>query len=244
MPPEPADLARRGMAGRMSQAEWDAVVPCFTEIRNWPARALVSRRGEPLDRSLFLIEGWVGRYVPGPYRDLRNMVALEIAGDFVDLHSFPIGTLDHDVTAMTDVRMAVLPHDRLHRLVSDQPEIAVALWAQTICDAAIHRYWSFRIAALRAAPRVANFLCELQGRLDLAGLADQGGFDLPLTQNDLGEACGMSAVHVNRVLRELREAKCCIVRNGRVTILDLGELRRVGQYDPDVLNFGRRGPTG
>lgn len=239
MTSEPRQLPRRGMSARLTDVEWRAVTACCSEIRSWPARALISRKAEPLDRSLLLLDGWIGRYVPGPHRDRRELVALEIAGDFVDLHSFPIGTLDHDVAAMTDVRLAVFPHSRLRTLLSERPAVSLSLWAQTILDASIHRYWSYRVGSLRASGRVANFLCEMHSRLELAGMADVDGFDLPLTQIDVGEACGMSAVHVNRVIRELREAGCCTVKDGRVTVFDHGELRRIGQYEPNFLQIGQ-----
>lgn len=238
MIPTPDQLVRRGMSARLTDAEWDSVCDCFSSIETWSAKSLVSRKGEPLDRSLFLLDGWVGRYVPGPHRDLREMVALEIAGDFVDLHSFPIGTLDHDVMAMTDVRMAVMPHARLSTLMECHPGVARALWAQTILDAAIHRYWSFRVGALRASGRIANFLCEMHVRLALADLAGPSGFEMPLTQAELGEACGMSAVHVNRVVRELREGNCCSVHNGFVTIHDRKKLEHIGQFEPFFLEIG------
>lgn len=238
MTPITTPPTRRGMSARLSDTDWEAVVACCTGIETWSARSLISRKGDPLDRSLLLLDGWVGRHVPGPHRDLRELVALEIPGDFVDLHSFPLGTLDHDVTAMTDVRMAVLPHDKLRALMRDRPETALALWGQTQLDAAIHRYWSFRVGALRASGRVANFLCEMHSRLMLADLADPTGFDLPLTQADLGEACGMSAVHVNRVMRELREGASCTVRDGRVQIHDYDRLCRIGQFEPYFLTFG------
>lgn len=226
------------MASRMTEDEWRAVIGCCTGVRHWPARAVLSRKGEPLDRSLLLLEGMVGRYVPGPHRDMREMVALEVAGDFVDIHSFPIKTLDHDVIAMTDAALAVLPHAELERLLCQRPGVARALWAQTVFDAAIHRYWSFRVGALRSVGRVANFICELHSRLERAGLAGPDGFALALTQTDMGEACGMSAAHVNRVVRELREAECCIIKNGYVTILDLAKLHHVGRFEPYFLDIG------
>ncbi|WP_298434853.1 Crp/Fnr family transcriptional regulator [uncultured Jannaschia sp.] len=234
----PQTLTRRGMAARLTDEQWAEVRACCSEIRSWPGRTVISRKHDPLDRSLLLVEGLIARHVPGPDRALHEMVALEVPGDFVDLHSFPIGTLDHDVTAITDARLAVLPHDRLKEMMDRRPDVALALWALTVVDASIHRYWSFRVGALRATGRVANLLCELQSRLEMAGLADETGFHLPLTQVDLSEACGLSPVHVNRVIRELREAGHCTVKDGRVTIFDLKALRRTGKYDPSFLEIG------
>lgn len=232
-------LVRRGMSARLTDAEWRTTLGCCSEVREVPGKTLISRKGQPLDRSLLLLSGIVGRHVPGPFRDVREMVAMEVPGDFIDLHSFPIGMLDHDVTAMTDVTMAVFPHEALRALLYEAPDVALALWAQTVADAAIHRYWAFRIGALRATGRVANLLCEMHSRLRRAGLAEEDGFDLPLTQTDIGEACGLSPVHVNRVVRELREAGACTVANGRVTILDRELMRRTAQYDSTFLETGR-----
>ncbi|WP_308917610.1 Crp/Fnr family transcriptional regulator [Jannaschia sp. LMIT008] len=237
----PGKPDRRGLALRITDAEWRVIRDACAYVAKVPAKTLISRKGEALDRSLYLMNGIVGRHVPGPHRDLREMVALEVPGDFVDLHSFPVGVLDHDVTAMTDVELAVFPHANLRALLREHPDVALTLWAQTVVDAAIHRYWSFRVGALRASARVANFVCELHSRLTLAGLADADGFDLPLTQTDLGEACGMSPVHVNRVIRELREAECCTVRDGRVTIVNHPKLVAVGQYEADFLDIWRGG---
>lgn len=226
---------QRGQSLRLTPDEWSRVSDCCTEFRKFPAKTAMSRKGEPLTESLLLLDGIVGRHVPGPHRDLREMVAIEVPGDFVDLHSFPTGALDHDVTAITAVEVAVYPHAALGRLMREHPDTALSLWALTMLDGAIHRYWSFRIGALRAMGRVANFLCEMELRLRMAGLGDDGRFDLPLTQADVGEACGMSAVHVNRVIRDLRAAGYCTFREGRVEIRDMDRLREVGNFEPSFL---------
>jgi CRP-like cAMP-binding protein len=165
------------------------------------------------------------------------MVALEVPGDFVDLHGFPTGRLDHDVTAITDIEVAVFPHDALRDIVETDPELTVALWGLTIVDAAIHRHWSFRIGALRALSSIANFLCEMELRLRLAGVAEKGRFRLPLTQADIGEACGMTSVHVSRMLKDLREAGLCRIDGGVVTIDNRPRLIEVARFDPHFLHL-------
>ncbi|WP_316015744.1 Crp/Fnr family transcriptional regulator [Roseobacter sp. HKCCA0434] len=229
------DLDRRGMSARLSDRDWASILDTCSEVVEIPARTLVSRRDEPLDRSLLLVEGLMSRHVPGPYRDRREMVALEVPGDFVDLHSFPTGRLDHDVSTVDDCRLAVFPHSALRKLVHIQPETGIALWSMTVTDSAIHRYWSFRVGALPAMGRMANFIAEMELRLRLAGLAHDGRFSLPLTQSDMGEACGMSAVHINRVLRDLREDGCCSIQSGWIEIHDLERLHRIGHFEPTFL---------
>lgn len=232
-------VPRIGMCRRLGDEDWERVNACCTHLVEVPPRTLVTRMGDPVDRILLLLDGFVGRHVPGPHRDIREMVGLEIAGDFVDLHGLPIGSLDHDVTTITHASLAVFPHDMLRAMIAASPETGIALWGLTSIDAAIHRYWSFRVGGLRAMGRIANFLCEMQARLSLAERTDANGFALPLTQTDLAEACGISPVHVNRVIRELREAGCCTFRDGQVLILDASKLRQIGRFEPTFLSIGR-----
>ncbi|WP_299819283.1 Crp/Fnr family transcriptional regulator [uncultured Jannaschia sp.] len=204
-----------------------------------PGKTVIAHRNEPLSESLLLAEGMIGRHVASAGEGATQLVALQVPGDFVDLHGFPIGTLDHEVRAVSDVRMAVFPHAALAELVRTDPGLTIALWGMTIIDAAIHRYWSFRIGALRGMARVANFLAEMDIRLRQANAVIRSSFDLPLTQAQIGAACGMTSVHVNRVLRDLRETGCCVMRNRRVSIHDRDALQRIGQFDPTFLQLHR-----
>lgn len=113
--------------------------------------------------------------------------------------------------------------------------MARKLWFSTLIDAAMHRAWLFRVGRLDATGRVAHFLCEMNARLSAAGLSDGRLFNLALTQSDLAEICGFTTVHVNRVLRQLREARLCMVRFSIVEIVDLPGLMRRGDFDPAYL---------
>ncbi|PWJ21208.1 Crp/Fnr family transcriptional regulator [Jannaschia seohaensis] len=208
-------------------------------LRELPAGAVLSRRGHPIPSSQLLLDGLIGRSVPGADGSVRQMVALQVPGDFVDLHSFPQEVLDHDVIAITPVTVAAFPNARLRELIAGDHVLAMALWELTTIDATIHWHWSFRMGALRARAAVANFLCEMELRLRLADRSQGGQFRLPMTQSDIGEACGMTSVHVSRMLRELRQAGLCTVESGRVTIHDHDGLRRMGRFDPQFLHLGK-----
>ena len=225
------------MCHQISQDQWDRLVMRCSGLRDVPCKALIAGRNEPLTESLLLLDGMIGRHVASDGEGFTQLVGLQVPGDFVDLHGFPIGVLDHEVRAVSDVRMAVFPHAALSELVRTDPDMMIALWGMTIIDAAIHRYWSFRIGALRGMSRVANFLAEMDVRLRQANTVVRSTFDLPLTQAQIGAACGMTSVHVNRVLRDLREAGCCVIRNRRVTIRDRDALQRIGHFDPTFLQL-------
>jgi len=224
-----------GMVRRLSPDHWQKLMSACSEVRDVPARTELIRRGDPVLSSQLLLDGLIGRYVPQLDETPRQMVALQVPGDFVDLHSFPSRILDHDVASITDICVGVFPHVALRALIEDDMALAMALWELTVIDGAIHRYWSFRIGALRTLAAVANFLCEVELRLRLAGQSQDGQFRMPIRQTDIGEACGATPVHISRILRDLRQAGLCTVENGLVTIPDRHELRRVGQFDTRFL---------
>ncbi|NDV01821.1 Crp/Fnr family transcriptional regulator [Pseudoroseicyclus tamaricis] len=229
----PEDLAR-GMVGRLSPELRARLAPLCSETRVVEGRRLFSTAQERLDESVLLLDGLMGRYVRDK-QGRQQMVAIQVPLDFVDLHSFPLGSLDHEVEALTTARLAVFPHETLRAALRDDYELMEALWRLTLIDGAIHRHWTFRLGRLRALAGIANFLAEMDCRMRIAGVGEEGGYALPLTQPDLSDACGMSPVHVNRILRELREAEICTLAGGHVQIMNRDKLYRTGDFRQDFL---------
>ncbi|URW76545.1 Crp/Fnr family transcriptional regulator [Sphingomonas donggukensis] len=220
--------------GELSDVEKRALEGAATEVRAIPARTRIVERGERLRASTLLLEGWMCRYVDS--RDgQRQIVALQVPGDFVDLHGFPLERLDHDVGTLSACRVATVPHDRLFRIVVEFPHLARLLWFSTLLDAAMHREWIFRIGRLSALGRVAHLLCELHERLRVVGLVKDGSFDFPLTQQDIGEACGLTSVHANRTIGRLRNDGLVTIAHRRVTIHDFAGLARVAEFEGGYL---------
>lgn len=218
----------------MSEAEKDALEAAVERVDTLPARAIVTRRGERVRHSTLLLDGTMCRYMDA--RDgYRQLVALQLPGDFVDLHGFPLYRLDHDVGTLSEARIAIVPHERIANLMMEQPRLARLMWRSTLLDAALHREWIFRIGRLDAAGRIGHFLLEIYERLRSTGRADGQSFELSLIQQDLGEACGLTSVHVNRTLRRLREEALLEVSRGVVRILDYPQLAKVAEFDPDYL---------
>lgn len=217
----------------VSTRERDALAAAVGEIRIHPAGNTLIRAHRPAEASTLLIEGMLAREFSSAV-GRRQIVALHIAGDFVDLHSMLLKKLDHDVTALTDVKVALFPHSALRRLTETEPHLARMLWLLTVIDAAVHREWIARTSH-SAAVKVAHLLCEMQVRLAIVGLATDEGFILDLTQGDLADMAGLTAVHINRTLRKLREAGLAIVRDGLASIPDLQKLRDFAGFDPTYL---------
>jgi len=203
-------------------------------ILTFGARETIVREGVPLTQCTMLLDGWVHRY-----KDIedgkRQILALHVPGDFVDLHSYPLKRLEHDVGALTDVRVAIFPHNAIRDLTARSPALTEVLWRSTLIDAAMNREWLVSVGARGALARIAHLFCELWLRLERVGAATDLTFTLPLTQADLGDAVGLTPVHVNRMLRVLRERGLAEFRGGRVTIRDWNGLQAVGEFDPSYL---------
>jgi CRP-like cAMP-binding protein len=198
----------------------------------------IIRAGELLNESTLLLEGLMCRY-----KDLKNgsrqISELHVAGDFVDLHSFTLKRLDHNIMTLTPCRLAMVPHARLKRITEEFPHLTRVLWFSTNLDAAIHREWVLSLGRRTALARLAHFFCELHVRLGIVGLTDGLSFRLDLTQLDIAECLGLTSIHVNRTLKVLREQGLVELRGGTVEIRDLNGLRRVAEFTDDYLSLER-----
>ncbi len=222
----------------LTDRERDALIKAIAEVRIHPPGDTLIRAGVSAEFSTLLVDGLLGR-VFYMSEGKRQIVALHVPGDFVDLHSLLLKRLDHDVVAMSEVRVALVPHSTLRKLTETEPHLARMLWLLTVIDAAVHREWIGRLGH-SAAVRIAHLLCELQMRCAIVGLATAEGFPLELTQADLGDMTGLTPVHVNRTLRKLREAGLAIVRDGFASIPDLRKLQDFAGFDPTYLYLENR----
>jgi CRP-like cAMP-binding protein len=223
----------------ISPEEERAIRSAVSEFRDYPADRTIIRRGVELDHSTILLDGLMCRY-----KDLRDgqrqITELHVGGDFADLHSFTLKFLDHHVMTLTPCRVAIVPHERLRAITEEHPHLTRVYWFATNLDAAIHREWQLSLGRRSAISRTAHFFCELHVRLGLVGLADDGGYELPLTQTDLAECLGLTSVHVNRTLKELRQQGLVEFRHERVKLIDLEALRHKAEFDPAYLYLDKR----
>jgi len=233
-------LSRRFLQNRcttLTDAEHLAIDGAVSQVITIGQRKTISQAGERLTKSTLLVEGFMCRYIDDR-KGLRQLVAMHVPGDFVDLHGYPLKWLDHDVATLTQAVIAEVPHAALDRILDDQPALAKKLWFSTLMDAAAHRAWLFRLGRLDAMGRIAHFLCEMNARLQAVGLSNGHGFALGITQYDLSEACGLTSIHVNRVLKQLREEGLCTFRGQYCEIHDAAALAKRGQFDAGYLYLG------
>lgn len=205
------------------------------EIR--PNRVII-KANEILDRSILLLDGMVSRF-----KDLgngeRQIMELHIPGDFLDLHSLTLKRLDHSVLALSHCRYVEVPHEQLEAITVRFPHLTRMLWFSTNLDAAIHREWMLSLGRRTAVARLAHLFCELHVRLGIVELTDAESYRLPLTQTQISECLGLTPVHVNRMLRELRERSLATFKDSIVTIHDPDGLKALAEFTPDYLHLDR-----
>lgn len=223
----------------ISPEEEEAIRGAISEVREIRADAVAIRQGETLNESTLLISGWMARA-----KDMedgqRQISEVHVAGDFTDLHGFLLKRLDHNIVTLTPCQYAVVPHDNLREITERFPHLTRVYWFATNLDASIYREWTVSLGRRSALQRMAHLFCELRVRLEIIGMANGNGFEFPLTQNELSECLGLTAVHVNRTLQELRRRELIEVEGRRATILDLPELQRLAEFDPAYLYLEKR----
>jgi CRP-like cAMP-binding protein len=182
-----------------------------------------------------MLEGMTSRYKISA-DGKRHIMSLHIRGDIPDLQSLFIEEMDHSLAAMVDSTVLAIPHDKMRNIIEQHPRIAHMLWRDTLIDAALFREW----IVMRDRPayvRIAHLLCEQFLRMEAVGLTSENRCPLPLTQAQIGDALGLSNVHVNRTLQELRAKQLIVLEDWTLTILDFGGLKRAGEFDPLYLHL-------
>lgn len=218
----------------LSDEEEQALRDTIVGVEDVPAKRVILKRDVKLDRSVLLLEGMMCRY-----KDLRDgkrqISALHVPGDFLDLHGLTLKRLDHDVMSLGPSQVAYAAHDRLTQVTEDFPHLTRLLWFTTNLDAAIHREWELSLGRRSGVARAAQLLCELYYRLDSVGDVSEQSYPFPVNQTELGECLGLTPVHTNRVLKELRQRGLASFRNGQVQIDDLHQLEMLAEFDPSYL---------
>jgi CRP-like cAMP-binding protein len=196
----------------------------------------IVREGDRPSECCLLIEGFACRYKVTE-EGKRQIFSFHTPGDIPDLQSLHLKVMDHSLKTLTPCKLAFIPHESIADLTQRWPRLADLLWRDTLIDAAIFREWMIGIGRRSAYTRIAHVLCEVFVRLRAVGLANDYECDFPITQAEIGDALGLSTVHVNRSLQELRANGLIDLRRGSLAILNWAGLKEAGEFDPTYLHF-------
>lgn len=221
---------------RELDAEDRAAIAALTfEIRPAQPGQYLVREGSEIAECCLLLTGYACRHKMTSEGG-RQIVSFHLPGDMLDLQHLLFSRADHNVQTITAATIAWVPAAELKQLALDRPNVAEALWRDCLVDASIFREWILNVGRRDAKSRVAHMLCEFAARRQSAGLGDPERFDLPMSQEQIADATGLTAVHVNRMLHSL-SAEGVITRDKRlVEILDWERMRRIADFDPAYLH--------
>jgi len=161
----------------------------------------------------------------------RQILSIHIPGEIPDLQSLHLHVLDHDLTTLTECTLGFINHVALREITRRRPNVAEVFWRDTLIDAAMFRDWIVNVGQRAAPSRLAHIIVELRERLKVVGKVLGARFEMPLTQEQLGEAMGITSVHVNRIVKQLRDDNVLELHRGSVTVIDEQKLLELADFD-------------
>jgi CRP-like cAMP-binding protein len=228
-------LRRLNTVSGLDDADIAAIRALPINVRHWEAgRTIVSDGSRPTECCL-VIEGFCIRSKT-TFSGQRQILSIHIAGEIPDLQSLHLHRMDHDLIAVVPSTLGFINHTSMRALTRANPNIAEVLWRDTLIDSAIFREWIVNVGQRPAASRLAHTVVELRQRLAVTGRATGDTFDMPLTQEQISEALGITPVHANRIIRQLRDDGIVDINRGRVTVLDEAKLAELAQFDDRYLH--------
>ncbi|MDP4002320.1 Crp/Fnr family transcriptional regulator [Methylobacterium sp. NEAU K] len=223
-------------AGGLSDAEQDGLRGLPVAVRTVAARQDILRDGDATGSCCILLDGWTCCYqmLNG---GRRPILAIHVPGDLPDLQSLHLPEPDFGMVALTPATLGFVPHAAVRRLMEAFPNLAAAFWREALILAAIQRAWMAGLSRRDARGRLAHLCCELYLRLSSTGRTDGPAMPMPLRQHDLADALGLTPVHVNRTLKDLRDAGLISLHGRRLEILDWLGLRLAAEFDDQYLHL-------
>jgi len=197
----------------LDDADRSAISQLPYRVRRLDPGSYIVREGDRPDQCCLLVTGFAARQKLTSAGG-RQIVSIGVPGDAVDFQNMFFDISDHGVQLLTPAKVADFPRVALQQLVADRPNIGTAIIQLLLIEASILREWVVNIGRRDARSRIAHLLCELGVRLEQLGLTTADGFELPMTQEQLADATGLTSIHVNRVLKSL-ESEGLIVRARR-----------------------------
>lgn len=220
----------------LSEEQKQAVAAIKGQVREIQRGEDIASEGSRPKHCTIVLTGLLCRYKQLP-DGTRQIVAFHTPGDVPDLHSVFIDVMDHSLGAIATSQVMMVPHDEMRRTIRADPLLGEVLWRDSLVDAAVFREWTVNVGSRSAYKRIAHLLCEMMARMKAVGLSDGQTCMLPITQGDIADATGLSAVHVNRTLQGLRGEGLLEVGSGSVAVLSWRRLQEAAEFDPTYLHL-------
>ena len=222
--------------GELADDDCEAVRQLSGEVRSYKRHEDIIKAGTAPSFSVVVVTGFLQRYVSR--RDgSRQIHSFYIAGDAPSLESVKLDYLDSSLSAAMRSEVAVIPHCELFDLMQARPRVQDLIWRSAVIQSALYREWLMRNSRLTATGGLAHMFCEVFTRAKAAGLVENNSCQMPLTQEMVGDALGLTGVHVNRTLQQLRDTGYVDHHRGRLFIHDFKGLSNFADFDPAYLHL-------
>ena len=228
---------------KLEEADREAILGLPHTVKSLQHGDYIGREFDRAEHSCVMLSGYSVRHkiVAGGH---RQIVAVHMKGEFVDLQNSMLGAADHSVQMLTGGRVAMIPRQEIERIAYERPNVGKAMWIDTLVDGSIFREWVANVGRRDARTRIAHLLCEFSLRLKVAGLGEQTNYEMPMTQEQLADATGLTSVHVNRTLKQL-QADGLIDRSSprSIVIGDWKKLADAGDFNSNYLHYNKGEPA-
>ena len=221
----------------LSREDRDAILALPFTVRTMERSQFIVREREPATHSCVMLSGYSIRS-KNTATGNRQIIAIQMKGEVVDLQNSMLKVADHSVQMLTSGKVAMIPREKVIRLTLDRPAVAQAMWIDTLVDGSIFREWITNVGRRDARTRIAHLLCEFSVRLRVAGLGEDTRYELPMTQEQLADATGLTSVHVNRTIKALEKEG--LIERANPRAIEIGDWRRladVGDFDTNYLHL-------
>lgn len=228
-------LRKLSLWSELEHDDWNSLAALCSNCREIPKKRYVSRDGDRLEKFPIVVNGWAARY-----QILRNgsrqITGLLLPGDFCYFDAAPCGTAYEEIVAISHCTVAYAGHAAFERAMCVRPQVALAVQRYGRFETAVLSSWIVNVGRRDAVERVAHLICEAKKRLELVGLVEGDSFHFPLTQEDLADILGLTPVHTNRKLQQLRQEGVIALKSKELTILDQAGLEQIAGFDPGYLS--------
>jgi CRP-like cAMP-binding protein len=228
-------LHRLERLNTLSAVDRQRIAELPLKLVNYPAGRDIVSHGYSSSRCTLVLDGYLCRHKPVS-GSRRQITSFFVAGDIADLATLHLPAVDYSITTVGPAVVAFVPHAALKEAADESAALTQAFWRETLMQAAISQEWIVNLGRRDAFARIAHIVCELTVRLQASGLARDFSFAMPLTQMDVADACGISNVHANRVIQELRHMGLVDWDSRRLKIRDWSSLTRVADFNDDYLH--------
>jgi CRP-like cAMP-binding protein len=224
---------------QLADIEKRSLMQAEVQVKDVEARVDIIREHQEVEGATLVLEGFACRYKLLP-DGRRQMLGYMLPGDMCDPRIFLLDRMDHSIATISRTKIAIWPRKEVLGLTSLYPRITRAFWWCALVDEGIAREWLVSLGQRTALERLAHLICELHYRMNAIDMVSGNGFDFPVTQAELGDTLGLSAVHVNRTLQDMRRERLVRLAGRRLTVLDLEALSTIAMFNPDYLRLNSR----